>query len=98
MPERETVTSALAGPLVNALATSAGVAPCAPIPGSSRMDCGSSFRGSLTARAGAARAPRRPRVPGEQRGGRRHPLAALAPAPRVRGADDGPDAREATLS
>ena len=32
------MTSALAGPLVNARATSAGVAPCAPIPGSRRMD------------------------------------------------------------
>ena len=50
MTERETVTSALAGPLVNALATSAGVAPCAPIPGSRRTDCGISFLASLTAR------------------------------------------------
>ncbi len=33
MTDRDTVTSALAGPLVNARATSAGVAPCAPTPG-----------------------------------------------------------------
>src|SRR5215216_1450671 len=33
---RETVTTALAGPLVNARATSAGVAPWAPTPGRSR--------------------------------------------------------------
>ena len=33
MTEREALTSALAGPLVNARARSAGVAPCAPTPG-----------------------------------------------------------------
>ena len=33
MTEREAVTSALAGPLVKARATSAGRAPCAPMPG-----------------------------------------------------------------
>ena len=34
MTERDAATSALAGPLVNARATSAGPAPCAPMPGS----------------------------------------------------------------
>ena len=38
MTERDAVTSALAGPLVNARATSAGVAPCAPTPGRSRTE------------------------------------------------------------
>src|SRR5919201_1439143 len=50
MTLRETFTSALAGPLGNARATSAGVAPCAPPPGSSRMARGSSRRASPTAR------------------------------------------------
>src|SRR5688572_7243116 len=40
MTERETVTRALAGPLVNALATSAGGAPRAPLPRRQRKDCG----------------------------------------------------------
>ena len=48
--EREALTSALAGPLVNARAMSAGVAPCAPTPGRSRIACGSSRRASPTAR------------------------------------------------
>ena len=37
MTLREALTSALAGPLVKARARSAGVAPCAPTPGSSRI-------------------------------------------------------------
>src|SRR4029450_8684471 len=49
MTERETGTSALAGPLVNARATSAGVAPCAPIPGRRRTACGIRRRASATA-------------------------------------------------
>ena len=50
MTERETVTRALAGPLVNARATSAGVAPWAPTPGSSIGVCGRRRRASETAR------------------------------------------------
>src|SRR5918997_812625 len=50
MIDRETDTSALAGPLVNARATSAGVAPWAPSPGRSRIDFGISRRASPTAR------------------------------------------------
>ena len=48
------MTSALAGPLVNARAMSAGVAPCAPTPGRSRIACGSSRRASPTARGWVA--------------------------------------------
>ena len=54
MTEREAVTSALAGPLVKARATSAGVAPCAPTPGRSSTDCGISFLASPTARGRVA--------------------------------------------
>ena len=54
MTDREALTSALAGPLVNARATSAGVAPCAPTPGSRSTDCGSSRRASPTARGWVA--------------------------------------------
>ena len=54
MSERETLTSALAGPLVNARATSAGVAPWAPIPGSSSGACGSSRLASPTSRGWVA--------------------------------------------
>src|SRR5262249_30399235 len=48
--EREATTSALAGPLVKARAMSAGLAPCAPTPGRSRIACGKSFRASAIAR------------------------------------------------
>src|ERR671933_357430 len=54
MTDRAAVTNALAGPLVNARATSAGVAPCAPIPGSRRIDCGRSRRAFATARRSVA--------------------------------------------
>ena len=54
MSERDTLTSALAGPLVNARATSAGVAPWAPIPGSSSGACGSSRLASPTSRGWVA--------------------------------------------
>src|ERR671928_184778 len=54
MTDLETVTRALAGPLVNARATSAGVAPCAPTPGRSRIACGIRRRASETARAWVA--------------------------------------------
>src|SRR6476659_2414083 len=47
---RETFTSALAGPLVNARATAAGVARCAPTAGNSRIARGSNRRASPTAR------------------------------------------------
>src|SRR5438552_703640 len=50
MTLREAATSALAGPLVNARATSAGDAPCAPTPGSRRIERGRSRRASPTAR------------------------------------------------
>src|SRR6266566_3499493 len=50
MTSRETFTSALAGPLVKARATSAGVAPWAPTPGSNRIARGRSLRASPTAR------------------------------------------------
>src|SRR5947208_2746087 len=50
MTLREAATSALAGPLVKARATSPGDAPCAPTPGRSRIERGSSFRASPTAR------------------------------------------------
>src|ERR671923_51893 len=56
MTERETFTSALAGPLAKARATSAGVAPCAPTPGRSRIDCGSARRASPIARGCVAAA------------------------------------------
>ena len=48
------MTSALAGPDVKARATSAGVAPCAPTPGSRSTACGIARRASPTARAYAA--------------------------------------------
>src|ERR671930_23604 len=54
MTEREAFTSALAGPLAKARATSAGVAPCAPTPGRSRTDCGSARRASPIARGWVA--------------------------------------------
>src|SRR3989304_1227500 len=54
MIEREAVTSALAGPLVNARATSAAEAPCAPTPGRSRTAWGMSRRASATARGDVA--------------------------------------------
>ena len=47
---RDALTSALAGPLVNARARSATDAPCAPTPGSSRIVCGIRRRASATAR------------------------------------------------
>ena len=50
MTERDAVTSALDGPLVNARATSAAVAPWAPTPGRSSTARGSSRRASATAR------------------------------------------------
>src|SRR5437764_3288303 len=50
MTLREAATSALAGPVVKARATSPGDAPCAPTPGRSRIERGSSFRASPTAR------------------------------------------------
>ena len=46
MTEREAETSAPAGPVVNAAATSAGVPPCAPIPASRSTERGSSARAS----------------------------------------------------
>ena len=54
MTLRDALTSALAGPLVNARARSAGVAPCAPTPGRSRIAFGSSRRASPTARGWVA--------------------------------------------
>src|SRR5215207_10655122 len=67
MTERETETRALAGPLVNARATSAGVAPWAPIPGRRSTARGISLRASATARGYVAptTAPtlERPRLP-----------------------------------
>ncbi len=50
MTDREAFTSALAGPLVNARATSPGEAPCAPTPGSSMIACGMARRASPIAR------------------------------------------------
>ena len=54
MTEREAATSALAGPLVNADATSSGPPPCAPTPGRSSTACGSSRRASATSRGKVA--------------------------------------------
>ena len=54
MTERDAVTRALAGPDVNARATSAGVAPCAPTPGSRMIDWGIARRASPTARGKVA--------------------------------------------
>ena len=54
MTERDAVTSALAGPLVKARATSRGPAPCAPTPGSSNTERGSSFLASATTRGAVA--------------------------------------------
>ena len=59
MTDRDAATSALASPLVKARATSAGVAPCAPTPGSRRIDCGISRLASPTAADGSPRRPRR---------------------------------------
>ena len=67
MTERETLTSALAGPLVNARATSAG-------------------RRALRADAR------------QEQDGLRHQPPRLADGARVRGADDGADAREPVLA
>ena len=54
MTEREAFTRALAGPLVKARATSAGVAPCAPTPGSRMIACGIARRASPISRGTVA--------------------------------------------
>ena len=83
MTERDAVTSALACPAENARATSAGVAPCAPTPGSRIGDCGRSRRASEIARGCVAptTAPTldRPFSPSERLAPLAHELGDVVP-------------------